>query len=197
VTFSSTGYNVNSAWTDITNAIKANYLVGVDTASFAEFALPGSHAYAILGAYELLDTNGNVVHRLYRIRNPWGVDVYDGPWDDSSSLWTAAFKAQVPYVNNVNDGAFFVEDTDFVNAFAYYEIGYVNDSWVSSYYSKTSDSGSMASYTFTTKNTQELYLIGALYDSRMYPNGCKNFYTSGKLYLYSGTTLVAQTTFTD
>jgi len=31
----------------------------------------------------------------------------------------------------------------------------------------------------------------------MYPSRCKTFYTGGKLFLYSGSTLVAQTSFTD
>ena len=71
----------------------------------------------MFGAYQLKDTTGKVVHTLYRVRNPWGYDVYTGPWCDSSSLWTTAFKAQVPYINNAYDGAFFIEDTDFVRAF--------------------------------------------------------------------------------
>jgi hypothetical protein len=68
----------------------------------------------------LKDTSGNVVHRLFRVRNPWGTDVYNGPWSDSSSLWTTAFKAQVPYASNTADGAFFIADSDFVVSFYYY-----------------------------------------------------------------------------
>ena len=141
----------------------------------------------------LKDTAGNVVHRLYRVRNPWGQDIYTGPWCDSSNLWTSAFKAQVPYASNTRDGAFFIEDKDFVNAFNYYEIGFVHDNWASSYYSKTGDNGALTSYTFTTTKTQELFLVNAIYDLRMYPNGCKTWLTTGKLFLYSGSTLVAQT----
>lgn len=68
-------------------------MVGVDTGSSALYSLPTSHAYSVFGAFSLKDTNGNVVHRLYQIRNPWGYDVYTGPWCDTSSLWTTAFKA--------------------------------------------------------------------------------------------------------
>jgi hypothetical protein len=90
-----------------------------------------------------------VVHTLYHVRNPWAVDYYNGPWSDGSSSWTDAFKAQVPYADNTNDGAFFIEDTVFVYAFYYYQIGYVHPTWNHSYYSKTSDTGSTGVYTFT------------------------------------------------
>jgi aminopeptidase C len=74
-----------------------------------------SHAYSLIGAYELKETNGQVVHRLYRVRNPWGKDwgYYSGYWNDKSSLWTDSFKAQVPYARE-DDGIFFIDDIDFL-----------------------------------------------------------------------------------
>jgi hypothetical protein len=69
------------------------YLVGVDTSSSPPFSLGESHAYSVLGTYPLKDSNGNVVYRLLRIRNPWATDSYSGPWKDGDSRWTAAFKA--------------------------------------------------------------------------------------------------------
>lgn len=128
--FSSVGYNAATVWNEVTSALRANYLIGVNTAAATKYSLPGSHAYTVLGAYELKDTNGNVVHRLYRVRNPWSTDNFNGPWADSSSLWTAAFKAQVPYASNAYDGAFFIADTDFVLGFSYIEIGLAHDDWV-------------------------------------------------------------------
>lgn len=112
-----------------------------------------SHAYSVLGAYQLKDTNGNVVHTLFRVRNPWGYDVYTSQWADKGSAWTSAYKAQVPYSENTNDGIFFIEDTDFVNAFYYYQIGYVHDNYAHSYYSKTNDNGALAAYNFKTTKT--------------------------------------------
>lgn len=48
------------------------------------------------------------------MRDPHGTDAgYTGNWKDDSPLWTAEYKAQVPYINNKNDGYFFIEDTDF------------------------------------------------------------------------------------
>ena len=93
ITTSSISYNADTAWNDITAALAKNYLVGCDTGSSSRFSLPASHAYTVMGAYQLKDTSGRVVQRLYRVRNPWGTDVYNGPWSDGSSLWTSAYKA--------------------------------------------------------------------------------------------------------
>jgi hypothetical protein len=109
-------------------------MVGCDTSYSSKYNLPASHAYTIMGTYQLKDTNGKVVQNLYRVRNPWGQDIYNGPWSDSSSLWTAAYKNQVPYAMNANDGAFFISDTDFIISFSDYQIGYVHPDWNHSYY---------------------------------------------------------------
>ena len=108
------GNNAATAWSQISSAISSNFLVGCDTNYNSMYNLPGSHAYTVMGVYSLKDPSGNVVQRLYRVRNPWGTDVYNGPWSDESSQWTAAYKNQVPYAMNTNDGAFFIADTDFV-----------------------------------------------------------------------------------
>jgi len=132
------------------------------------------------------------------VRNPWGTDQFNGPWADGSSLWTDAFKAQIPtYVSNTKDGGFFIEDVNFVKAFYYYQIGFVHSTWNHSYYSKTSDTGAVGAYTFTLPSAQEVYIMGDLYDFRMYPTNCKYSYTSGSLSLLKGTTSVGSTTFSD
>lgn len=181
ITFQSIGYSASTAWDDIKDALSMNYLIGCDTSSTSRYNIPIQHAYTVMGQYELKDPQGNVVHRLFRVRNPWGVDVFNGPWSDGTVEWTEAFKAQVPYAKNTQDGAFFIKDTDFAISFAYYQIGYVHDDWNHSYYAKTSDDGGLASYTFTTEKTQELYVMADLYDFRMYPGRCKTWYTQGKL----------------
>jgi len=49
------------------------------------------------------------------VRDPHGTDAkYTGPWNDNDTRWTAAFKAQVPYVQNINDGIFFMDERDVV-----------------------------------------------------------------------------------
>ena len=50
-------------------------------------SLVTGHAYSILGAYNLI--GGPTVLQL---RNPWGSEMYSGPYSDSDSSWTAAQK---------------------------------------------------------------------------------------------------------
>jgi hypothetical protein len=120
-----------------------------------------------------------------RVRNPWNIDSYTGPWSDSSSLWTAAYKAQVTYVSNSNDGGFFIDQDSFKTAFYYYQINHVHDDWSHSYYEVVSDTTSeLRTISFTIKNSQELFVSADFYDYRMYPYGCKSAYTSGALSVY-------------
>jgi hypothetical protein len=115
--YSVSGTSAATLWTTVSTALAAGYMVGVDTGSSTIYSIPTSHAFNIMGAYQLKDTSGNVVNTLYRIRSPWGYDEFTGPFADGSSYWTTAYKAQVPYVNNVNDGAFFIQASDFLYAF--------------------------------------------------------------------------------
>jgi hypothetical protein len=55
--------------------------------------LSESHAYALLGAFELKnDQTGEVEHRLYLLQNPWRFEQYIGPWHDKDPRWTASYK---------------------------------------------------------------------------------------------------------
>jgi Calpain family cysteine protease len=100
ITMSSVSENTDTVWNQVSAALAANYLVGCDTPASTIDSLPGSHAYSVLGAYPLKDTSGNVVYRLLHVRNPWNLDIgyYSGAWADGSSSWTAAYRAQVPYI---------------------------------------------------------------------------------------------------
>jgi hypothetical protein len=144
-------YDTNVVWNTITQALNNNWLVGCDTNASTLYGLGASHAYTVRGAYPLVDTNGNVVARLIHVRNPWNVDSYSGPWSDADTRWTAAFKAQVPFANDKNDGSFFIEITEFVRAFYDFQISYVTEGFVPSYYEVVNDvSGAERQFTFTT-----------------------------------------------
>lgn len=170
----------------IKEAVDSKYLVGCDTSSSSLFSLPTSHAYSVMGYYPIVDDKKNVVARLIHVRNPWAIDNYSGPWNDGDSRWTTAYKNQVPYANNKNDGGFFIDVTDFVRAFYYFQIGFVNDNWKISQYEVMNDTTSAErSFNFTIAKTQPLYIQGDFYDSRMYAPGCKtNRYAKGLLSLY-------------
>lgn len=74
----------------------------------------------MLGTYVLTNSGGTVLDKVIRVRNPWGKDsfnvdgtnTYNGKWNDGDSTnWNqvaSAVKTACGYVNNVNDGVFFV-----------------------------------------------------------------------------------------
>lgn len=49
------------------------------------------HVYSILGGVDL-KKGGKVVHKIIKIRNPWGSEIYKGDWSDKSPLWTPEFR---------------------------------------------------------------------------------------------------------
>jgi hypothetical protein len=106
-----------NAWNLIKAADAANYVMGCGIGASNNYGLVNGHAYSLIGAYEI--KNNNVVtNRLYRIRNPWGVDVYTGKWNDGDTAsWTPSAQTQAGYVNSSSDGDFWIEDIDFVQAF--------------------------------------------------------------------------------
>ena len=77
-----------------------------------------SHAYTILGVFNLTDSSGKTVYQLVWIRNPWRFDGYTGPWSDNDPLWKSGkngidFRKQVNYTKNANDGLFFLDINTF------------------------------------------------------------------------------------
>jgi hypothetical protein len=103
----------------------------------------------------------------------------------------------VPYANNKNDGAFFIDAATMLTAFYYFQINHIHDDWAHSYYDRKNDNTGTDTYTFTLKASQELFITADFYDYRMYAPSCKTSYTSGTLALYSGSTLVKSTKVTD
>ena len=45
------------------------------------------HAYSVLSAFELDDPSTGV-HKMYLVRNPWGVTYYHSDWSSNDSRWT-------------------------------------------------------------------------------------------------------------
>lgn len=42
------------------------------------------HAYGLVDVFELKDDEINKVHRMLRVRNPWGKMEWKGKWSDNS-----------------------------------------------------------------------------------------------------------------
>ena len=109
---------VDAIWTTISFADQQGWIMGGGTPNVGSdqtqntVGLSQSHAYSIIGAYNLTDINGKVVERLFLMRNPWGNEMYIGKWYDGDARWTSGvgvdYRKQVPYVN-LNDGMFFMD----------------------------------------------------------------------------------------
>lgn len=145
--------NANSAWNLIVTGLNQGHLVGVDTSPSANFyGIAPSHAYTIVSAHVIRETNGAIKDYLYRIKNPWGSDSYSGPWHDGDGRWNAYYRSQVPYVNS-NDGYFFMSKDDLLRAYYYFQINFQNENWNVNYYEKLNDDGNWKQYHFTVPRT--------------------------------------------
>lgn len=149
------------------------------------FGLVNGHAYSLLGAYVVNDTG--VISKLYKIRNPWSQDVYNGKWNDSDTAsWTPAAISQTGFVKNLGDGVFWIDYRDFVRAFSSYSIGYINDKYVHSTVEAV-DTLTLQSFNFTVPTSQSAYVMVDFYNWRMYPSTCRTVASSGYLNLYDST----------
>ena len=96
-----------------------------------------SHAYSVLGTYELRQGDGTLAHRLLMLRNPWGFETYRGLWNDKDELWLSGietdFREQVPF-DNLDDGKFFIDLKTFKESFLYFLVQYHRHGWQVSFF---------------------------------------------------------------
>jgi len=121
--------SIEKIWSMVTEADKANKIMTGDC--MKEFGnLVTSHVYSLIGAVEL-KKDGKTVKRLIKMRNPWGRERYNGPWNDEDSQWTDDFKKQAGLSVDLNDGVFHIPLEDYTKA--YENIGIVHyQNWVRS-----------------------------------------------------------------
>jgi Calpain family cysteine protease len=79
-------------WDVMVDANSKNFIFSA-ACMLAQKGIVGGHAYSVLGMQPIYSANGTLVARLVLTRNPWGNTEFNGDWSDSSSLWTAAYKA--------------------------------------------------------------------------------------------------------
>lgn len=105
-------------WQLIKDLISKGFAVGAATSAAPNTKEVQSHAYAVLGAYEITLENGSR-QKLILYHNPWSTDYWpDNPWADTSSKWTDYVKKQLPmYSNSQDDGLTFVTPDDYVKNF--------------------------------------------------------------------------------
>lgn len=131
------------------------------------------HAYTLLGAITLKKDGKDVL--LYKMRNPWGNEQYDGPWGDNDNKnWTAELKKQVNFESNLDDGIFYMTAEDLPKAFPVVEVS-LHKHW--QVMKKQVKSSKKTEFEWQIENPvdQEITFSVDLVAERLYPAGCKNY----------------------
>ena len=63
-------------WQKFDNMDKKNWVI-IASNRVQKYGLPSGHAYSLMGTAKLTDGT-----ELLKVRNPWGSEVYDGPYSD-------------------------------------------------------------------------------------------------------------------
>jgi len=106
-----TGYTVKERslsyiWETVTDGQKNNYPMVACTGGDPAYNVVADHCLTVLGALELKNSKNEVEYKLIKMRNPWGIYKYDGPFSENSDLWTPEFKKQADY-QGATDGIFY------------------------------------------------------------------------------------------
>jgi hypothetical protein len=112
-----------------------NLVAALSTSASNPFNLVPSHAYAILGSYNYTDDTG-ASRFLFKIRNPWGQDVYNASniWgDNDTATWSLNAMNKLPYVDDMDDGVYFMEASDVVLGYNGLWIGHFYDTYINNY----------------------------------------------------------------
>ena len=101
---------------------------------------------------------------------------------------------------NKGDGVFWIEHTDFIQAFSSYSIGYVKDAFVHSVLEVVDDTSyTQKSFNFTVPKKQNAYVMVDFFNWRMYPKSCRTASSYGYLNPYdsSGKAVISNLYVTD
>lgn len=127
--------------------------------------LVSGHAYSFLGTVQL--SNGV---KLAQVRNPWGKEMYKGPWSDHDSQWNAKYLKEAGH-SHEDDGSFFMPFDYYMSYFyelnvAYYE-PYVQ-------IKRTDYHMAQKVFAFNINNpvNQEFYITVETQSPRNYPRAC-------------------------
>lgn len=141
------------------------------------------HAYTMLGTETL--SNGQ---RLVRMRNPWGVEKFKGPFHDwrsddwgnflgESEYWTEDLKNELEYVQ-ANDGMWYIRMEDYHYSFSDTTANPNIDEWHLSHYAAFEVDTPDVHYetiTISSDVDQMVYISAYTYDSQHIRNGfCYN-----------------------
>lgn len=128
------------------------------------------HLYTVVGVLEL-KKNGKTYKRLFKMRNPWGSEQYNGPWNDEDTQWTADFKKQANLSVDKSDGVFYMSVEDYPKAFTNLAIVHYRD-WKKEQ-QDLGDVKSDLSYVIDNTKQQDIAVSIDAYTDRMTPATCQ------------------------
>jgi hypothetical protein len=168
--FSNSKYNNDDLWQLIKDMDEQDWVMTTSN-HVKNHGLPSGHAYSLLGAKKL--ANGT---KLLKIRNPWGSEVYTGPWSDGSSQMTEAVASELGHTKG-DDGVFWMDMTSFKTDFSGIQIAMYED-WKTDQknveWDRSSSDWSGMSWTITNDVAQDVAVQLDMYNSRMFPRGCSD-----------------------
>ena len=167
-------YNENDLWVKL---LKYQYKKFILTAGsddlnnngtdnfVSKIGIAGSHAYSLLGIYEMvfykgkyiiipfdkrkqfiqMNDKGIIIERIFKLRNPWGRGEWKGDWSDNDKRWNNQLK-QIMNHSIEEDGTFYIGYKSFIK--------YFSDIQVCKYH----DNFKYSSQTFKTEQREDVFL---------------------------------------
>ena len=85
-------YTPRELWEQLFDYHEKNYMLGTTTSGsnnliLNPYGLSQGHSFAILSVFPLVNKFGEIVHRLYMLKNPWGKETYSGDWNQKDKRW--------------------------------------------------------------------------------------------------------------
>ena len=115
-------------WNVVVDGLNNDYNMGA-ACQVSHFGMISGHAYGVIGAVKL--TGGaHDGQMMIKTRNPWGRNVYDGPWSEKATEWTADYRKQAgDYSATDNIGEIWLPIETWSNDYATITVNHWRDDW--------------------------------------------------------------------
>ena len=127
-----------------------------------KYGLPGGHAYSLIHTHKLADGT-----KLLKLRNPWGTEVYTGPYSDAKL--TEAQKTELNHTAG-DDGYFWIDMPTFTEVFSSSSIA-MYENWVVSKLDHTWDrtEANRGNWKVVNSAAQDVVIGVEMMSERMFP----------------------------
>lgn len=183
-------------WKNMIESHNKDYILtaGSDDLSFgsdayvSKIGIAGSHAYSVLGVFEIISNGGRNTllrfedtnkyqpsqkQRIIKLRNPWGKGEWKGDWSDKSPKWTPELQQQLG-VKNQEDGVFFMDFDNFCKYYSDVQVCYYHNNHKYSAIKITSETNDRVCLKFTIQSPGMYYFSINQKNRRFFPKD-KNY----------------------